>query len=174
MGPSVRVATAAVEYIGKLCNDGDVPDPHASLGGDLLSVVARLNRLANARADLGMPYAQARLLVQIEELGESRISELAAADHTAQPTMTAQVRRLETAGWVSRRHDPSDARAVLVTITAKGQAALAEVRAKRRLAVEPYLAELDPADRHTLTAAVAILERVLTAARQPAADAAPA
>ena len=140
-----------------------------ALSADLVSVVARLNRLASARGGLGMPYAQARLLVQIEELGESRISTLAQADHTTQPTMTAQVQRLEAAGLVQRRPDPSDARAVLVSATEDGRTAIAQVRRRRRLVVEPYLAELDPAARHTLAAAVEILETVLQRASDDAA-----
>ena len=128
-----------------------------ALGSDLMSVVARFNRLASARADLGMPYAQARLLVHIQERGESRISALAAADHTSQPTMTAQVQRLEASGYVTRKPDPSDARAVLVSVTPQGEAALQEVRRRRREVVRPYLDELDAQQRETLAAAVHIL-----------------
>ena len=94
----------------------------ADLGADLLTVVARLNRMATQQSALPMPYAQARLLAQIEQQGPSRISELAAADHCSQPTMTTQVQRLEAGGWVERRGDPSDARAVLVSVTPAGTA----------------------------------------------------
>ena len=137
------------------------------LGAELLSVVARLNRLANQRARIPLPFAQARLLSTIEDQGTARISDLAALDHCSQPTMTTQVRRLEDAGMVSRVADPGDARAVLISITEEGKATLARVRADRAAAVDPYLARLDDTQRETLADAVAVLRDVLQTAREP-------
>ena len=70
------------------------PDNTAALGADLLAVVARINRLANQRIELPLPFAQARLLSTIEDQGQTRISDLAVLDHCSQPTMTTKVRRL--------------------------------------------------------------------------------
>ncbi len=134
------------------------------LGSELLSVVARLNRLATQRAGLEVPYAQVRLLAQVEEQGPARISALAAADHCSQPTMTTQVQRLEAEGWASRQADPADARAVLVTITDAGTRALREARARRAEVVAPHVSALSPAERDTLTDAVEILRRLLAEA----------
>ncbi|HEU4999537.1 MAG TPA: MarR family transcriptional regulator [Lapillicoccus sp.] len=131
-------------------------DPQ-TLGSDLLSVVARLNRLATQRAGLDVPYAQVRLLAQVEEQGPARISALAAADHCSQPTMTTQVQRLEAEGWVTREPDPADARAVLVTITRMGSEALEQARARRADVVAPHVAALSVEQRDTLAAAVEIL-----------------
>lgn len=139
---------------------------HASLGADLLCVVARLNRLATQRVALPIPGAQARLLSTIEDLDEARISELAAVDHCSQPTMTTQVRRLEDAGLTTRTADPNDARAVLIRITEKGIQTLDRVRRDRAAAIDPELDRLDPEDRQRLTEAVEVLRRFL-------ADAAP-
>ena len=131
-------------------------DPQ-TLGSDLLSVVARLNRLATQRAGLDVPYAQVRLLAQVEEQGPARISALAAADHCSQPTMTTQVQRLEAEGWVTREPDPADARAVLVTITRMGSEALEQARARRADVVAPHVAALSVEQRDSLAAAVEIL-----------------
>jgi DNA-binding MarR family transcriptional regulator len=131
-------------------------DPR-TLGSDLLSVVARLNRLATQRAGLHVPYAQVRLLAQVEEQGPARISALAAADHCSQPTMTTQVQRLEAEGWVTRAPDPADARAVLVTITPVGVRALEQARAGRADVVAPHVAALSADQRDTLAEAVTIL-----------------
>ena len=136
-------------------------EANAQLGSDLLSVVARLNRMATQRAQMEMPSAQARLLAQVEEQGPARISALASADHCSQPTMTAQVQRLEAEGWVRRETDPADARAVLVTITATGRAALHQARNRRAEVVAPCLAALDDPDRAVLADAVDILRRLL-------------
>jgi DNA-binding MarR family transcriptional regulator len=138
-----------------------------TLGADLLSVVARINRLATQRARLPLPYAQARLLSTIEDQGAARISDLANLDHTSQPTMTTQVRRLEDAGLVSRTADPEDARAVLIRITEKGVETLRQVRVDRGAAVDPYLERLDATDRQTLSDAVRVMRGLLEDAAAP-------
>ncbi|OBG82013.1 MarR family transcriptional regulator [Mycobacterium sp. NS-7484] len=132
------------------------------LGADLLSVVARLNRLATQRTRLPLPWAQARLLSTIEDQGEARISDLALLDHCSQPTMTTQVRRLEDAGLVTRTTDPGDARAVLIRITEQGRRTLDQARADRAAVINPRLERLSPQDRQTLAAAVDVIRRMLT------------
>ncbi len=139
------------------------PATETTLASDLLAVVARINRLANQRVRLPLPFAQARLLSTIEAEGRARISDLAAIDHCSQPTMTTQVRRLEDAGLVSRIVDPDDARAVLISITPQGIATLAQVRTDRGNAIDPFLEELDSSDRDTLAAAVQIMRGMLAA-----------
>ena len=108
-----------------------------------------------------LPYAQARLLSMIEDQGAARISDLAALDHCSQPTMTTQVRRLDSTGLVSRIADPADARAVLISITEQGVAALADVRSDRGAVIDPYLERLDEADRRTLADAVRVMRSLL-------------
>jgi DNA-binding MarR family transcriptional regulator len=138
----------------------------AALAADLLSVVARINRLATQRVRMQLPFAQARLLSMIEDQDAARISDLAALDHCSQPTMTAQVRRLELAGLVSRITDPTDARAVLISITPEGDAVLADVRADRGAVIDPYLERLPEADRQTLADAVRVMRSLLDDAQQ--------
>lgn len=133
----------------------------STLGADLLSVVARINRLANQRVRMPIPFAQARLLSTIEDQGEARISDLAALDHCSQPTMTTQVRRLEDAGMVTRTSDPQDARAVLIRITPDGVAALRQARLDRGAAIDPYLERLSDAERQCLTEAVVVMRRLI-------------
>jgi DNA-binding MarR family transcriptional regulator len=142
------------------------PATDTALAAELLSVVARINRLATQRVRLRLPFAQARLLSMIEEQGAARISDLAALDHCSQPTMTTQVRRLEDAGLVSRVTDPADARAVLISITESGVAVLAQVRADRGAVIDPYLERLEDADRQTLAEAVRVMRRLLDDAQR--------
>jgi DNA-binding MarR family transcriptional regulator len=142
------------------------PTTETALAAELLSVVARLNRLATQRVRMPLPYAQARLLSAIDDQGAARISDLAALDHCSQPTMTTQVRRLEDAGLVSRTSDPADARAVLISITPEGTAALARVRADRGAVIDPYLERLDESDRQTLAEAVRVMRDILVSAQQ--------
>jgi DNA-binding MarR family transcriptional regulator len=137
-----------------------------ALAADLLSVVARINRLATQRVRMQLPFAQARLLSMIEDQGTARISDLAALDHCSQPTMTTQVRRLEDAGLVSRTTDPADARAVLISITDRGVAVLAQVRTDRGAVIDPYLARLGDGDRQTLVDAVRVMRSLLDDAQR--------
>jgi DNA-binding MarR family transcriptional regulator len=139
----------------------------STLGADLLAVVARINRLANQRVRMPVPFAQARLLSTIEDKGEARISDLAALDHCSQPTMTTQVRRLEDAGMVSRTTDPTDARAVRIRITPEGVAALRQARLDRGAAVDPYLEMLPETDRDVLAQAVDVMRRLVEDATTP-------
>jgi DNA-binding MarR family transcriptional regulator len=108
------------------------PTTDTALAADLLSVVARIHRLANQRVRPRLPYARARLLSAIKEHGPARVSDLAAFDYCSQPTMTRLVRPLEDAGLVSRTTDSADARAALINITAEGRSVLAQVHADTR------------------------------------------
>jgi DNA-binding MarR family transcriptional regulator len=142
------------------------PTTDTALAAELLYMVARINRLATQRVQLKLPVAQARLLAAIEDQGTARISDLADLDHCSQPTMTTQVRKLEDAGLVSRATDPSDARAVLISITPQGVSKLAQVRAARSSVIDPYLNRLAESDRQTLADAVRVMRNLLEDAQQ--------
>ena len=142
------------------------PTTDTALAAELLYTVARINRLATQRINVKLPFAQARLLSAIEDQGTARISDLAELDHCSQPTMTTQVRKLEDAGLVSRAPDPSDARAVLITITPTGVAMLTQIRAARNAVIDPYLDRLGESDRQTLVDAVRVMRNLLEDAQQ--------
>lgn len=144
------------------------PPAPDDLGTDLLRAAAALTRWASRHASLDLPLAQARLLSLVQELGPVRIGELAAADHCSQPTMSTQVQRLETEGWLQRSVDPDDSRASLISLTSSGQRTLDRAREARRAVVEPILQNLDATDRARLRDAVDVIERILAAA-SPAA-----
>lgn len=139
-------------------------DPDLPLGADLINVVARLNRWATRNARLPMPPAKARLLALVEAHQPARIGELAEADECQQPTMTAQLQRLEQSGWVSRAPDPDDSRAVQVTLTAAGQKMLAHVRQARAEAVAPAVSAMDPTGMQRLADAVDVLKELMAVA----------
>ncbi|WP_205860571.1 MarR family winged helix-turn-helix transcriptional regulator [Phycicoccus sp. HDW14] len=141
------------------------------LADDLLRSAARLSRWASRHAAHELPWAQARVLSLVEELGPARITTLAEADDTSQPTMTTQVQRLEAEGFVTRTPDPADGRASLVVLTTAGTEALTSARRARARTLEPVLADLD-ADPEQVRTAVDLLVRLVeatrTAAPQPA------
>lgn len=138
-----------------------------SLGDDLLRSAARLSRWASRNASFDVPFAQARLLALLDELGPSRVSVLAAADHSSQPTITTQLHRVEAVGWVGRTPDPHDARASVISLTDAGRAALTGVRRARVAALAPTLDQLDDAGRDRMRVAVAVINELLSATAEP-------
>ncbi len=138
-----------------------------ALADELLRSAARLSRWASQSATFEVPAAQARVLALIEERTSARVGTLALADHSSQPTMTAQLSRMEAAGWVLRGPDPADARACLVSLTAAGRAALARVRHARAEALEPAIARLEGDPGLRIRATIAVIEDLLRAADTP-------
>jgi len=133
------------------------------LAVELLVTSARFTRLAARETPTGMPRALWRALAQLDDLGPTRVSDLAAADRVSQPTATTLVQKLVEHGWAERCTDPMDARAVRVTITDSGRAALAETRDAAAEALLPRLGRLDPDSLRTLAAGIEALCLVLDA-----------
>lgn len=143
-----------------------MPPRDRALGDELLAVTARMTRWATRLAELEVPPAQARLLAQVGELGPARVGDLARADHCSQPTMTAQLHRLEARGWIERSADPDDARAALIALSARGRAALGAVRQARVAVVQPVLERLSPEQLRRLGDAVDVLHELLDVAAE--------
>jgi len=89
------------------------------------------------------------------------LGELAAIEQVKPPTMTRLVSALEAQGLVARASDPDDGRVTRIRATPRGQTLLARGRAARVAALAAELRSLTPAERDVLTAAVAVLERVV-------------
>jgi DNA-binding MarR family transcriptional regulator len=105
-------------------------------------------------------------LATIERAGPLTPSALAERERIQRPTATRVVARLEEAGLVTRTTDPSDRRVAHVAITPAGIALLTRVRSRKNEYLARRLRELTPAERETLAAAAAILERLLASARR--------
>ncbi|MFI5730101.1 MarR family winged helix-turn-helix transcriptional regulator [Kribbella sp. NPDC051587] len=131
------------------------------LGVDVVVAAARLTRLAS-RDVSALPHAAMRLLGRLDELGPTRISDLAKADRTSQPTMSTLVQRLEEQGWVRREPDPSDSRASLISLTKTGLTELQRARQEAGAALAARLRHLPAADLETLGAAAAVMHKILT------------
>lgn len=124
------------------------------------AVTGLFARLREHLVDQGTSVPQARVLRELRERGPSRITELAAAMQVSQPTMTAQVQRLEQQHLVERAADAADGRAVLVTLTGAGRDTLAAIVRSRTALLQQGLAGLEPADRAAITAAIPALQRL--------------
>jgi DNA-binding MarR family transcriptional regulator len=98
--------------------------------------------------------------------GALRLTALAEREAVSQPAMTGLVSRLQSAGLVVRRADPSDGRAVLVELTVAGRALIEDRRARRAAALERLLALLDPGERARFDSAIPALRRLIDHAAQ--------
>jgi DNA-binding MarR family transcriptional regulator len=123
--------------------------------------VARNTPLLRANGPSGRSVGALLTLRRLDEEGPLRITDLAAAELVAQPTMTGIVRRLEQDGLVRRTPDPADARAVRVALTDAGHDELAAVRAQRAAVLERRLERLDDDARAALAAALEPLDLLL-------------
>jgi DNA-binding MarR family transcriptional regulator len=123
--------------------------------------VARLTQLLRANAHASRSVASLLTLRRLDERGPMRITELAAAELVAQPTMTGLVQRLEHDGLVARSPDPADARAVRVALTDAGRATLAAVRQDRARVLHQRIERLDDGARAALAAALPALDELL-------------
>jgi DNA-binding MarR family transcriptional regulator len=137
------------------------PTDERELAFQLVTGSARLVRLAARQSTSPVPRALARALSVINELGEPRISDIAAADRISQPTATNIVQKLEERGWVGRTTDPRDARAVRITITEAGVQAITEFRTSAADALVPALATLDADDLTALARGMQALTTLL-------------
>jgi len=109
----------------------------------------------------GVSLTAGSTLALLLRWGPLRLTTLAEREAVSQPSMTGLVSRLQTAGLVVRRADPSDGRAVLVELTAQGRALIKGRRARRAAALEELLDLLDPGERARFDAAVPALRRLI-------------
>jgi DNA-binding MarR family transcriptional regulator len=97
------------------------------------------------------------VLDELDRNGPRRVTELTALERTSQPGMTGIVGRLEAAGLVERRPDPSDGRASLVTATPRGRSYIGERHRDRAAFVADRITTLSDDDRRALLAAARAL-----------------
>lgn len=138
------------------------PADLAALAEGLRPSVLRLSRqLRRQSHELGLSPIDAMVLGRIMKTDGIGLSELAEAEQTSRPTMSAQVKRLEAQGFLARRApDAEDRRRVGLTLTPAGRKALEAVRRRRNDWLAQRLAALTPEARASLIAALAALAQL--------------
>jgi DNA-binding MarR family transcriptional regulator len=121
---------------------------------------AALSRLFLTRTSICVSRTEVGVLRSLRAQPR-RITELAAEERVTQPAITLLVNRLAERGWVERVPDPTDGRAVLVSLTPAGEATFEQLRAEYRALLHEEMATLDDADIETLASAVEILDKVI-------------
>ncbi|MCP2322885.1 DNA-binding MarR family transcriptional regulator [Hamadaea flava] len=119
---------------------------------DLFWAVARQMRHLSKLAlePWNISPSQWRALATLHRHGELRLSSLADHLRIAPRSTTEVVDDLESRGLVSRQPDPTDRRAVLVTLTDAGKAVADGVDRARQAEGERLFSALDPTDRADL------------------------
>jgi DNA-binding MarR family transcriptional regulator len=115
----------------------------------MVAVVGRVPR--------DMSLTQLSTLSTLADGGPRRITDLAAIQGVAQPSMTEMVATLERAGYVQRHRDPLDGRVSLASLTTAGWDCLRDHRRAASQSLAHLVAKLPEAERAALTAAVPAL-----------------
>jgi DNA-binding MarR family transcriptional regulator len=121
---------------------------------------AALARLFLTQSSVSVSRTEVGVLRNLNA-GPRRITELAAEERVTQPAITQLVNRLEERGWVRRVPDPSDGRAVLVSLTPVGVGVFEQLRAEYRALLHEEMAMLDDSEVAALAAAVEILDKLI-------------
>jgi len=124
-------------------------NPQRSFGFCLHDVSRLLRKRFDRRArEIGLTRAQWSVLAHLnrnEGINQAALAEILDIEPI---TLLRQIDRLETAGWVERRHDPNDRRVRLLFLTPKAKPTLdrlaelaAETRAEALIGISPAAQE---------------------------------
>ncbi|MCW2799352.1 MAG: MarR family transcriptional regulator [Aeromicrobium sp.] len=122
--------------------------------------VARLNRRLRQERQTDLTPTQLSVLGTIRVLGPSTPSAIAAYERVQPPSITRSLNCLVDEGLAIREPHPDDGRQVIISVSDKGEAVLAEERARRDQWLGHRLAELTTAERKILREATALLDRL--------------
>lgn len=128
-----------------------------------IHLLRRLRAEDAGASDAGAGITPARLsaLSVLVFRGPCSISELAAAEQVAVPTMSRLVAALEKRGLVTRRPDPSDGRAVRLEPSREGRRMLEEGRDRRLERLAALLSRLEREEVETVARSARLLETLL-------------
>jgi DNA-binding MarR family transcriptional regulator len=126
----------------------------------LARAVARLNRRLRQERHSDLTPTQMSVLGSIRQLGEATPSAIAALERVQPPSITRTLTSLVEAGMATRAPHPDDGRQVLMSVSERGEAVLAEERSRRDLWLSHRLTELTVAERRTLKEAAALMDRL--------------
>lgn len=118
----------------------------------LLGIVAQ--SMASALEELSL--VQFRLLVVLHTAGPLRMGDLAQRVGVHPSTLSRTVDRLESGEWIAREVSQESRREVMVAVTEKGHAMVAEVTNTRRRAIAAVLRELPLGDRDVVGQGMAL------------------
>lgn len=138
-------------------------DPAASLAEQLRVTISRVNRRLREEGNFGdFTHAQSKVLIQLERNGPMTVTALADTEGMRPQSMSGLVSALKAAGMVEGTPDPNDGRQTVLSLTEKCRRTVAAARAaKQDWLFRTLQQKLTPAEQLKLSAAVALLDRLL-------------
>jgi DNA-binding MarR family transcriptional regulator len=109
-------------------------------------------------------FSALSVLHSLSRGGPMRLTDLLATEQIKQPALTSLVSKLEAASLVSRRRDPSDGRAALLSLTPAGEMVVQSRHADRVAKLARLTDRLDDHDRNVLADAQEVLSRLVAIA----------
>jgi MarR family transcriptional regulator, organic hydroperoxide resistance regulator len=106
----------------------DVPNPDDFLCFAVYSANLAFNRVYKPRLDeLNLTYPQYLVLVLLYETDDQTVGGLSEKLFLDSSTLTPLLKRMESAGYLTRKRDPEDERQVRIGLTARGKSAREKV-----------------------------------------------
>jgi DNA-binding MarR family transcriptional regulator len=118
-------------------------------------------------AERGLTRARAEVLWRLRHQGPMTQRELSQALRCSPRNVTGLIDALQAGGLVTREAHPTDRRAILATLTARGTATAAEMHARHQQTANSLFADLQPTE---LTSFASALDRVLARIRAMGAN----
>lgn len=133
------------------------------LAESLREVVGQLVRSVREKTDT-QSNAQSEALAHLYRNGAASVASLAESRGVTHQTMRLVVARLEAAGLVARRPDPTDGRGQLIELTKAGRDAAVEGQRTRAAWLSQAISQSLSADEQdSLSEAIALIRRVIAA-----------
>ena len=124
--------------------------------------VIRLTRRLRQERHTELTPTQLAVLGTVRVMGPATPSAIAAREGVQPPSVTRTLNCLADDGYVLREPHPDDRRQVLVRLSDKGEALMAEERIRRNAWLDARLSTLTVDERTTLREASDLLERLAT------------
>ena len=157
MGPPPRVILRSMATTRKQLDETDA--------SRLQTIFVRLSRFVREQNPTGLPMTAASLFSTIEANPDATLSELAALEGVAPPTITRLIGVLEQRGLVERVADAADGRVSRVRLTRRGVEQHTTWRAEYLEWFDEKLAALPREERANLVRSIDVLERLVLALR---------
>lgn len=146
-----------------VAGNGGVGRPTTAAGGPISHAIFRVARLHRMLAgsllrSTGLYPGQELVMMHLWDHGAQRQADLVEVLDSDAATMTRTVQRLERAGFVRRRSDPSDGRASLIEPTPASRSLRTRIDAIWRELEQETVGSLDARERQATLGALEALE----------------
>ncbi|NOU83639.1 MarR family transcriptional regulator [Paenibacillus sp. LMG 31459] len=129
------------------------------VGISMWKVQRKIMSQMSLHKEIGLTVPQFGLLHMIAQEKQARVIHLADKMEVKSSAVTVMLDRLELLELIARVPDENDRRAVIVTITAKGQGVLEEAQRRSMLLLEEHLSILEPEELENFAHYYLLLEK---------------